>query len=170
MKKADGTEYTREELLAMTPGGLIDLGVCPTCLDRESGGALYGDDAETLLYRDKDVECFFVKNPRAEGHACVSSVAHYHDMTEAPDELTAKMMRFVKRLSILIREVYGCVRVYFCSMCDGKNNHYHIQLIPRYPEEERGSKNFVKPRKAYLYDEKRFSLVKSGLEAFAEEE
>ncbi len=39
-----------------------------------------------------------------------------------------------------------------CTMCDGPNNHYHIQLIPRYPDEKRGSKNFVKPRMAYVHD------------------
>jgi len=31
-------------------------------------------------------------------------------------------------------------------------NHFHIQLIPRYSFENRGSKNFVKPRMEYKED------------------
>ena len=32
----------KEELLKLSPGELTDLGICPTCFDRENGGALYG--------------------------------------------------------------------------------------------------------------------------------
>lgn len=46
-------------------------------------------------------------------------------------------------------------------MCDGPNNHYHIQLIPRYSYEKRGSKNFIKERHTYVYDEIKFNKVKS---------
>lgn len=41
-------------------------------------------------------------------------------------------------------------------MADGPMNHYHIQLIPRYENEQRGSNNFVKPRKKYIYDKVKF--------------
>ena len=37
-------------------------------------------------------------------------------------------------------------------MCDGPMNHFHIQLIPRYSFEKRGSNNFVKERKVYIED------------------
>ena len=37
---------------------LVDMGICPTCLNRESGGALYGDASDKLLYEDEDIECF----------------------------------------------------------------------------------------------------------------
>ena len=53
-----------------------------------------------------------------------------------------------------------------CTMCDGPNNHYHIQLIPRYANEERGSKNFVKPRKKYVYDKAKFEQVKAMIEEY----
>ena len=58
------------------------------------------------------------------------------------------------------KEVYKCERVYMCSMCDGPNNHYHIQLIPRYSLELRGSKNFTKERHSYVYDDFKFNKVK----------
>lgn len=66
----------------------------------------------------------------------------------------------------IIREVYGCERVYMCTMCDGSNNHYHIQLIPRYSYEKRGSGNFVKARKAYKFDKEKFDAVRKLIEEY----
>ncbi len=150
----------KSELLKKTPAELVDMGICPTCLNRECGGALYGSDEETLVYRDEDIECFFVGNPRADGHMCISTMEHYHDMSEAPDCINEKIIRFAKRFMQIIREVYGCERVYMCTMCDGPNNHYHIQLIPRYSHEKRGSGNFVKPRRSYEFNKDKFEAVK----------
>ena len=159
----------KEELLNLSPGELVDLGICPTCFNRENGGALYGDNADKLLYEDEDIECFFVGNPRADGHMCISTVEHYHDMSEAPDFVNEKIVRFAKRFMRLLCDVYGCERVYLCTMCDGPNNHYHIQLIPRYAQEKRGSGNFVKPRKAYVFDKAKFEAVKKQIEQYATE-
>ena len=164
------TDLTREELLRLTPGELTDLGICPTCFNRENGGALYGDITDKLIYADSDIECFLVGNPRAEGHMCISSILHYHDMSEAPDALNDTIMRYAKRFMTILREVYGCERVYLCTMCDGPNNHYHVQLIPRYPHEKRGSGNFVKPRGVYVPDEARLSELKRRIRAAAPQE
>ena len=153
----------KEELLKLSPGELTDLGICPTCFNRETGGALYGDNTDKLVYSDEDIECFFVGNPRAVGHMCISAVEHYHEMSEAPDAINEKIVRFAKRLMKILCRVYSCERVYLCTMCDGLNNHYHVQLIPRYTNEKRGSTNFVKPRGAYVYDKEKLELVKELL-------
>ncbi len=158
---------TKEDLLKLSPGELVDLGICPTCFNRENGGALYGDNADKLLYEDEDIECFFVGNPRADGHMCISTVEHYHDMSQAPDRVNEKMARFAKRFMQILCDVYGCERVYLCTMCDGPNNHYHIQLIPRYTHEKRGSGNFVKARKAYVFDKAKFEAVKKQISQYA---
>lgn len=150
----------KEELLKLSTGELVDMGICPTCFNRENGGALYGDLSDKLLYEDEDIECFFVGNPRADGHMCICTMEHYHDMSEAPDCINEKIIRFAKRFMQILCEVYGCERVYLCTMCDGPNNHYHIQLIPRYAYEKRGSKNFVKPRKAYEFDKEKVDAVR----------
>ena len=149
-----------EELLKLSTKELTDMGVCPTCLNRKYGGAIFGDDSKLKLYEDKDIECLFVGNPRAIGHMMISTQTHYHDMSEAPDSINEKIIRFAKQFMIIIKQVYRCERVYLCTMSDGPMNHYHIQLIPRYKDEERGSQNFVKPRKPYVYDEKTFCEVK----------
>lgn len=156
---------TDNELLKLSPAQLVDLGVCPTCLDRKYNGALYGDKSDTLIYQDDDIECFFVKNPRCDGHMAISSIQHYHDMSEAPDVINEKIVRFCKLFMNVIKQVYNCERVYMCTMCDGPNNHYHVQLIPRYASEKRGSGNFVKPRKTYVFDGEKFKQVKSLIKA-----
>lgn len=52
-----------------------------------------------------------------------------------------------------------------CPTCyDKENNHYfHIQLIPRYDYEKRGSKNFVKERKEYTEDIKKNMQIRKLL-------
>ena len=149
-----------------TPRELTDRGICPTCYNRAHGGIVFGDDSDILLYRDADIECFFVKNPRAVGHMCIASAEHYQDMSEAPDALNEKIVRYAKLCMRLLCEQLGCVRVYLCTMCDGPANHYHVQLIPRYPHEERGSENFVKPRGEYVTDPVLLSAMRSALAAF----
>lgn len=159
---------TNEELLKLSPGQLTDLGICPTCFNRENGSVLYGDLTDKMLYEDEEIECFFVGNPRAEGHMCISTIDHYHDMSEAPDEINEKIVRFAKQFMRILCDVYGCERVYLCTMCDGPNNHYHIQLIPRYPYEKRGSRNFVKERKTYRFDKMHFRTVRKQIAEYAE--
>ena len=45
-------------------------------------------------------------------------------------------------------------------MCDGPMNHFHVQLIPRYDYEKRGSKNFVKERFEYVHDDEKVELIR----------
>ncbi len=42
-------------------------------------------------------------------------------------------------------------------------NHFHVQLIPRYSFEKRGSKNFVKPRFEYKEDKEKLQQVRRKL-------
>lgn len=155
------------ELLKLSPGELVDRGICPTCLNRKYGGAIYGDMTDRMLYEDDEIECFFVGNPRSPGHMCISTIPHYHDLSEAPDHINEKIIRFARQFMIILRDVYQCERVYLCSMCDGPVNHCHVQLIPRYGDEKRGSRNFVKPRSAYVFDEARFRAVQERIAAYA---
>ena len=81
-----------KELLLLSPNELVDFGICQTCFNKTHNGVLYGDNSNKLIYEDEDIECFFVGNPSAKGHMCISSIDHYHDMSEAPDILNEKMI------------------------------------------------------------------------------
>ena len=130
----------------LTPAELTDMGICPTCYNKEHDNCLYGDNTDKMLYENELFECFLVGNPRAKGHTAISSKKHYKDMMEIPDELCKEVYVFAKKVMNVLKEVYSSESVYLCTMCDGPMNHFHVQLIPRYDFEKRGSKNIVKER------------------------
>lgn len=157
--KADELEKLIQEGVIKMPD-LVDNGICPTCFNREHNDCLYGDNTDKVLYEDENIECFLVGNPRANGHTAISSKKHYKDMMDIPDDLCNKVFVFAKKMMNILKEVYGSESVYLCTMCDGPMNHFHIQLIPRYDFEKRGSKNFVKERQEYVHDEDKIKRIK----------
>lgn len=84
-------------------------------------------------------------------------------MMEIPNDLCENVFVFAKRTMNIIKEVYQCESVYLCTMCDGLMNHFHVQLIPRYEEEKRGSKNFVKERKEYKHNEEKIKELRKKI-------
>lgn len=144
----------------LTTAILTDQGICPTCYDRSHDNCLYGDNLDKILYENELFECFLAGNPRAEGHTIISSKKHYKDMMEIPDELCSEVFLFAKRAMNILKDVYFAESVYLCTMCDGKMNHFHLQLIPRYSFEQRGSRNFVKERKVYIEDKDKISRLR----------
>ena len=147
----------------ITPAILTDLSICPTCYNKENNNCLYGDISDKLLFENNDFECFLVGNPRAAGHTAISSKKHYKDMMEIPDSLCKDIFTFAKKMMNILKEVYHSESVYLCTMCDDPMNHFHIQLIPRYSFEKRGSKNFIKPRKEYIEDIEKIEQIKELL-------
>ena len=137
----------------ITPAYLTDNGICPTCYNRTHNFCFTGDESDKTLFENELFKCVLVHEPRANGHTVIVSQDHYKDMMEIPDELCREMYVFAKKAMKAIKEVYGAESVYLCTMCDGPMNHFHIQLIPRYSFEKRGSVNFVKSRKAYIKDD-----------------
>ena len=128
---------------------LVDSGICPTCFDKNHNSVIYGNKDDKMLYEDDLFECFLDARPKALAHTIISTKKHFKDTTELDDETCIKAYLFAKKVMIAIKEVYKPESVYICSMCDGPANHFHIQLIPRYSNENRGSKNFVKPRQEF---------------------
>ena len=116
-----------------------------------------------MIYEDEKFECFLVGNPRAIGHTVISTKKHFKDMMEIDDETCNEMFVLAKRIMNILKEVYLAESVYLCTMCDGPMNHFHIQLIPRYSFEKRGSKNFVKPRFDYKEDNEKLMLLRKKI-------
>lgn len=162
-KLVDTLEYFFTQVDMATPARLVDSGVCPTCFDRAHGNCLYGDPAQKRLYENELFECSLIGAPRAPGHAVIISKAHYKDMMDIPDKLCTAVYLFAKKAMNAIKWIYGAESVYLCTMCDGPMNHFHVQLIPRYAYENRGSKNFVKERKAYQEDAEKLAKLRELL-------
>ena len=142
---------------------IIDAGICPTCFDKENNNVLYGKNDDRILYENDKFECFLVGNPRANGHVAISTKKHFKDMMEIDDETCKEIFVLAKKVMNLIKNIYETESVYLCTMCDGPMNHFHIQLIPRYSYEKRGSKNFVKPRFEYIEDKEKIKIMRSAL-------
>ena len=165
----DLKKYNNQEIVDLIKKGkvgladLVDSGICPTCFDKENNHILYGDNKDKMIYEDELFECFLVGNPRAEGHAAISTKKHFKDMMEADDETCKKIFIIAKKLMKIIKEVYEAESVYLCTMCDGPMNHFHIQLIPRYSFEKRGSKNFVKPRFEYIENKEKLIQLRERM-------
>ncbi len=153
----EGTE------IPVTAAELVDLGICPTCYDRSHNFALYGDPKDTTLYENDLFTCVLIGGPRAPGHTCIISKAHYKDMMDIPDTLCAAVYLFAKKAMNALKKVYNAESVYLCTMCDGPMNHFHVQLIPRYAGEKRGSKNFVKPRQEYVHEPEKVEALRKIL-------
>ena len=161
--------YNDEEIIKLiiekkiTAADLTDSGICPTCFNKNHNNILYGNNENKMLYEDEEIECFLVGNPRANGHTVISTKKHYKDMMEIDDNVCKKVFVFSKKVMCVLKEVYNSESVYLCTMCDGPMNHFHIQLIPRYSFEKRGSKNFVKPRFEYKEDSEKIKLLRYKL-------
>lgn len=142
---------------------LTDAGICPTCFDRANNNVLFGNNDDKIIYEDDKFECYLVGNPRAEGHVAISTKKHFKDMMEVDDEICETIFLLAKKVMNIVKETYGAESVYLCTMCDGPMNHFHLQLIPRYSFEKRGSNNFVKPRFEYKEDKEKIKTMRKAL-------
>ena len=147
----------------VTAADMIDSGICPTCFDRENLNVLYGNNEDKVIFEDDKFLCFLAGNPRAEGHTIINTKKHYKDMLEIDDETCMGIFLLARRVMNVLKEVYNSESVYLCTMCDGLMNHFHVQLIPRYSFEKRGSTNFVKPRFEYTEDKEKMELLRKKL-------
>ena len=143
---------------------LTDRGVCPTCWNRAHDYILTGPDAPYTIHENGLFTCLLIREPRAPGHTVIVSREHYKDMPDAPEELVREIYAFAAKAMRALKEVYGAQSVYLCTMCDGPANHFHVQLIPRYAEENRGSQNFVKPRQPYRHDAQKLAQLREMLQ------
>ena len=165
----DLKKYDVNELIKLVKEGkvtiadFVDSSICPTCFDRDNDNVLYGDNKDKIFYEDEMFECFLVGNPRSNGHTAISTKKHFKDMMEIDDDTCNKIFLLAKKAMNVLKEVYASESVYLCSMCDGPMNHFHIQLIPRYPFENRGSNNFVKPRFEYKEDIEKIQLLREKM-------
>ena len=159
-----------EEIVKLIKNGkvevadIVDSGICPTCFDKQNNNILYGNNKNKMIFENDKFECFFVGNPRADGHVAISTKKHFKDMMEIDDETCKEIFLIAKILMNLLKETYNAESVYLCTMCDGPMNHFHIQLIPRYSFEKRGSKNFVKPRFEYREDKEKLKKLREKMQ------
>lgn len=162
-------EFKNDEIVELiknkkvTIADIVDSGICPTCFNKENNNVLYGDNENKIIFENEKFECFLVGNPRANGHVAISTKKHYKDMMGIDDETCKEIFILAKKTMNILKEVYLSESVYLCTMCDGPMNHFHVQLIPRYSFEKRGSQNFVKPRFEYTEEKEKLLQLRNKM-------
>lgn len=130
---------------------LQDKNLCPSCYNFKHGD-IYQYYSNRLLYEDDILWCFLEQYPRNAGHTIILIKEHYEDLSEIPLDIANKVMKLSKVVTNAMKEIINAKKVYMCTMCDGKRNHLHFQLIPRDENSITGSKVFVKPRGIFVED------------------
>jgi diadenosine tetraphosphate (Ap4A) HIT family hydrolase len=146
---------------------LQDKGICFGCYNFEKGNIF--PDEGLIIYEDDLIRCQFEKYPRATGQTIIVSKEHYEDISEMPLELGTYILKMTNRLIALHKELLGAEKVYLCTICDGKRNHLHFQLLPRLIGEVGGYGHFVKEEGILTDYHELADVFRTRLEGFAEE-
>jgi histidine triad (HIT) family protein len=147
----DSEKKAERQTITQRADKLKAQGICPTCRDMQHGD-VYPAAADRVFYEDDIVRCMLEAWPRNPGHTIVLVKPHFEDLSEMSSGLGAKVLPIIQVVTASLKEVLGAEKVYLCTMCDGRRNHLHFQLIPRMPGDTiTGSKLFVKDR-SYLDD------------------
>jgi Diadenosine tetraphosphate (Ap4A) hydrolase and other HIT family hydrolases len=117
-------------------------GICFSCQNFISEDIFPNDGL--VIYEDELVRCQFEKYPRATGQTIIVSKDHYEDISEMPIDLGTHILKISNAIIKLHKEILGAEKVYMCTICDGKRNHLHFQLLPRLKGETIGYQNFVR--------------------------
>ncbi len=137
-------------------------GICDTCYDLETGGALYGDGY--VIYDDDLFKVKLEQCPRAHGHTIVVYKPHRADLSDLSDEEAGPVMQMCLRFMGAIKQALGAEKVYLVTMCDGAPTHLHLQLLPRYAGEAMGSSRLVAERHPLADGETIASCLRAALD------
>jgi len=147
----DSERKAERQAIAQRAEELKDHDICPTCRHMQHGD-VYLPAEDRAFYEDDIVRCMLEIWPRNPGHTIVFLKPHFENLSELPPALVAKVLPVIQEVTMSLKEVLGTEKVYLCTMCDGRRNHLHFQLIPRLPGDTiSGSKLLVKDRN-YLED------------------
>jgi diadenosine tetraphosphate (Ap4A) HIT family hydrolase len=135
----------RRRTLRDTVEALSRAGICYQCHDLQTGGEVFGQ--QCVIADHPDVRAVLALDPRAVGHTIVVWKRHVQDFTELNDAETARLFTFSRDIARAIQSaIEGVERVYQVTMCDGRINHLHVQLLPRFAGTDIGSARLVAPR------------------------
>lgn len=163
VKPSTDAELSDRDRVEQRVKELQELGICPTCQNLEDY-SVYGPFTGRLYYEDEQVLLFLDDYPKNPGHSILLTKNHYEDISEMPLEVGTHIIKITQAGIQALKEVAGAEKVYFITMCDGKRNHLHFQLLPRRKDEElRGFDVFLKRRGVLVRDDKFLSELRDSV-------
>jgi len=113
--------------------------ICPFCLlvqSIENEHVLTSQDE--VIYRDSHITAFISAGcwKNNKGHVVIIPNAHYENIYELPDDISAKIYAFARRVALALKAVYQCDGVSTRQHNEPSGNqdvwHYHLHVFPRY--------------------------------------
>jgi len=101
-----------------------------------------GEIPSTTLYEDEDFRVILDLGPATRGHALLLPKEHYKDLFDLEDEVAAKALVRAKRIAGRLQKAVGADGMNLVQN-NGEDAgqtvfHFHMHLIPRYPEDHAG--------------------------------
>ncbi|ATF15823.1 HIT family protein [Brevibacillus brevis X23] len=87
-----------------------------------------------IVYEDNNICCILDIEPFNEGHTLILPKKHFFELEELDDETALAIIIASKKLSIVLKRLYGLDGI-SVSQNGGLFNeltHYHMHLIPRF--------------------------------------
>ena len=101
-----------------------------------------GENPSATIYEDEDFRVILDLGPATKGHALILPKQHFADITQMPEELTAKAFVLAKKIVTFMKGALpsdGYNIVQNNGEAAGQTVfHFHIHLIPRYTNDHAG--------------------------------
>lgn len=148
------TLYMRER----PPKGYI----CQFCHWLAGNESEYKQNSD-IVYQNNDVTAFispkwWKTNP---GHVIVIPNQHYECLADIPDEQLHNVYKLVKKVSVALKETYGCTITSTRQHDPHGNNdvwHFHAHVFPRYEDDQlyqnHDNKRYTTPSERLPYAQK----------------
>jgi histidine triad (HIT) family protein len=110
---------------------------CPFC-NYAAGKYTDLNDEDSIVYQDDVVLAFIAPTtwPNNKGHVIVVPIEHFENIYDISDQASDAVYRMVKRISIAIRETYGCDGTSTRQHNEPNGGqdvfHFHVHVFPRY--------------------------------------
>lgn len=87
-----------------------------------------------IVYEDNNICCILDIAPFSEGHTLILPKKHFFELEELDDETVLAIIIASKKLSIVLKRLYGPDGISVCQNGGLFNEltHYHMHLIPRF--------------------------------------
>jgi len=137
--------------------------ICPFCL------VVQGVENEHVLtfqeevvFRDDHITAFIPAHcwENNKGHVLIIPNAHYENIYELPDDISAKIHAFERRVALALKAVYCCAGVSSRQHNEPCGNqdvwHYHLHVFPRYAGDQLYlcKREFLPPEERRVYAQK----------------
>jgi len=137
--------------------------ICPFCLAVQGiENAHVWTVQEDIFYRDNDITAFIAATcyPNNKGQVLIIPNAHYENIYDLPDNLSAKIHAFARKVALALKATYGCDGVSTRQHNEPRGNqdvwHYHLHVFPRYEDDQlyRSRDTLCPPQERRTYAQK----------------